>query len=212
MYRRLAFAVLLWLPLVTLSHVLAADPESNRQVVLETPGLVAFWDFVKREPHAEQRFTAHVPPPATHAYPLDAANYIRDFWGDGRQATYADFPLLGDGPFGQAIRIRNESDPDFRPFLYVPRSRLHDTPLDIKGSGKSLSVVVWAIRESGNHALAGIWHEGTDLKLAGTSLKTALVHFRTSTRFTSATHWNCRQAFQPMPPQKNSPHLGSALL
>jgi hypothetical protein len=23
---------------------------------------------------------------------------------------------------------------------------------------------VWAIRESGNHALAGIWHEGTDLK------------------------------------------------
>lgn len=27
-----------------------------------------------------------------------------------------------------------------------------------------MSVVVWAIRESGNHALAGIWHEGTDLK------------------------------------------------
>lgn len=25
-------------------------------------------------------------------------------------------------------------------------------------------MVVWAIRESGNHALAGIWHEGTDLK------------------------------------------------
>jgi hypothetical protein len=27
-----------------------------------------------------------------------------------------------------------------------------------------VTVVVWAIRESGNHALAGIWHEGTDLK------------------------------------------------
>jgi hypothetical protein len=29
--------------------------------------------------------------------------------------------------------------------------------------------VVWAIRESGNHALAGIWHEGTDLKQNETS-------------------------------------------
>jgi len=32
-----------------------------------------------------------------------------------------------------------------------------------------VSVVVWAIRESGNHALAGIWHEGTDLKQASTA-------------------------------------------
>ncbi len=46
----------------------------------------------------------------------------------------------------------------------MPRSHLHDTPLDIKGADKSVTVVVWAIRESGNHALAGIWHEGTDLK------------------------------------------------
>jgi hypothetical protein len=30
-------------------------------------------------------------------------------------------------------------------------------------------VVVWAIRESGNHALAGIWHEGTDLKEKSTA-------------------------------------------
>ena len=42
-----------------------------------------------------------------------------------------------------------------RPFLFVPRARLHDSPLDIKGAGKSVTVVVWAIRESGNHALAG---------------------------------------------------------
>lgn len=55
--------------------------------------------------------------------------------------------------------------------LYVPRSRLHNTPLDIKGDGKSVTVVVWAIRESGNHALAGIWHEGTDLKHAATTSK-----------------------------------------
>jgi hypothetical protein len=154
--------------------VSAAEPQATTSAyelrivaVMTTPGCVAFWDFVKREPEGAHRFTAHVPPGATNDYPLDAANYIRDFWGTGREATDADFPLLGRGPFGNAIRIVKETDPDFRPFLFVPRSRLHDTPLDIKGAGKSVSLVVWAIRESGNHALAGIWHEGTDLKNHG---------------------------------------------
>lgn len=139
-------------------------PRANTTVVVDTPGLVAFWDFVERERDGLHRFVAHVPTGATNNYPLDAANYISQYWGVGRAATYADFPQLGSGPFGNAIRIVKETDPDFRPFLFVPRSRLHDSPLDIKGSGKSVSVVVWAIRESGNHALAGIWHEGTDLK------------------------------------------------
>jgi hypothetical protein len=157
-----AFMALLLAPLAGLH---AADGNADRvTVVTKTPGLVAFWDFVKREPAGARRFTAHVPTGATTDYPLDAANYIKDYWGAGREATYADFPLLGRGPFGNAIRIVKETDPDFRPFLFVPRARLHDTPLDIKGAGKSVTVVVWAIRESGNHALAGIWHEGTDLK------------------------------------------------
>ncbi len=150
---------------VALSAAHAADPTAERVAsVTKTPGLVAFWDFVQREPGGAQRFTAHVPAGAKNDYALDAGNYIKDFWGEGREATYADFPLLGRGPFGQAIRIRAEQDATFRPFLYVPRARLHDSPLDIKGAGKSVTVVVWAIRESGNHALAGIWHEGTDLQ------------------------------------------------
>ncbi len=147
----------------------ADDHQSNRQLVVETPGLVAFWDFVKREPDGQHRFTAHVPNDSPTDYALDVANYVKDYWGEGREAKYDDFPLLGRGPFGQAIRIRQEDDATFRPFLFVPRSRLHDTPLDIKGEGKSVTVVVWAIRESGNHALAGIWHEGTDLKHAATN-------------------------------------------
>lgn len=156
---------------LALSATAADSAPVNERVasVTGTPGLVAFWDFVKREPGAGQRFAAHVPAGASTDYPLDAANYIKDYWGAGREATYADFPLLGRGPFGQAIRIVKEADADFRPFLFVPRSRLHDTPLDIKGAGKSVTVVVWAIRESGNHALAGIWHEGTDLKQKETS-------------------------------------------
>lgn len=144
---------------------MATSTASERAAtVVGTPGLVAFWDFVRREPGGARRFAAHVPPGATNEYALDAGNYVRDYWGVGREATYADFPLLGRGPFGQAIRIAKETDTDFRPFLFVPRERLHDSPLDIKGAGKSVTVVVWAIRESGNHALAGIWHEGTDLQ------------------------------------------------
>ena len=132
--------------------------------VAGTPGCVAFWDFVQREPGGAHRFTAHVPAGAKNAFALDAGNYVHDYWGEGRVATYADFPLLGRGPFGEAIRIRKETEATFRPFLHVPRSRLHNSPIDLKGAGQSVTVVVWAIRESGNHALAGIWHEGTDLK------------------------------------------------
>ena len=142
---------------------LAVKPKSPAKVVTGTPGCVAFWDFVKREAGESNRFAAHVPEGATNDFPLDAGNYVRDYWGEGRAATYADFPQLGRGPFGNAIRIKNETDPSFRPFLFVPRERLNASPLDIKGQGKSVTVVVWAIRESGNHALAGIWHEGTDL-------------------------------------------------
>jgi hypothetical protein len=137
--------------------------------VTGTPGLVAFWDFVAREPDGPRRFVAHAPRGGPDSYALDVGNYVREFWGEGREASYEDFPLLGRGPFGQAIRIRAEEDPSFRPYLVVPRARLHDSPLDIKGAGRSVTVVVWAIRESGNHALAGIWHEGTDLKQPSTT-------------------------------------------
>ena len=147
-----------------LSATAAAETVQDRiATVTNTPGLVAFWDFTKREAPGK-RFTAHVPAGATNDYALDAGNYIKDFWNDGPTASYDDFPLLGSGPFGQAIRIKAETDPDFRPLLFVPRARLHDSPLDIKGADKAVTVVAWAIRESGNHALAGIWHEGTDLK------------------------------------------------
>lgn len=158
------------LRLLSLSAVLCSASLSAAETVQErvytvtnTPGLVAFWDFTKREAPGK-RFTAHVPAGATNDYALDAGNYVKDLWNAGPAASYDDFPLLGSGPFGQAIRIKAETNPDFRPVLFVPRARLHDSPLDIKGAGKAVTVVVWAIRESGNHALAGIWHEGTDLK------------------------------------------------
>ncbi len=136
--------------------------EQRVKQVRETPGLVAFWDFVKRDP-ADRRFDAWRASGDKADFRLDARNYVLDYWGRGREATYQDFPLLGEGPFGEAVRIVAEKDPDFRPLLLVPRERLHDSGLDVKGPGRSVSMVVWLRRESGNHAIAGIWHEGTDL-------------------------------------------------
>ena len=169
--RALIDGTLLFLPVVFATQVSSAASAYDDRVatVMKTPGCVAFWDFVKRESGGEHRFLAHVPARATNEFALDAANYVKDFWGMGREASYADFPLMGRGPFGQAIRICNETNATFRPFLYVPRVRLQDASIDIKGAGKSVSVVVWAIRESGNHALAGIWHEVTDLKQDSTT-------------------------------------------
>ena len=150
---------------------LASVPDERRRRVDEvrrTPGFVALWDFVKRDPTDPRhgRFAAHQAAGDKHDFRLDAVNYVRDYWEQGRPATYDDFPLLGRGPFGQAIQFRSESDPNFRPCLLVPRARLHNSGLDAKGPGRSVSMVVWLIRESGNHAIAGIWHEGTDLHAA----------------------------------------------
>jgi len=147
--------------------VLAQDlAEYKRRVdaVRGTPGFVALWDFVKRG--VGGRFDAHQAKGDTHDFSLDAVNYVREYWGEGRAATLDDFPLLGRGPFGQAVRIRKELDNGFRPCLLVPRERLHGSGLDVKGPKRSVSMVVWLIRESGNHAIAGIWHEGTDLHSA----------------------------------------------
>jgi hypothetical protein len=140
-----------------------AEADRRVQAVSRVPGFVALWDFVTRDP-VDGRFSAVTAPQEKHDFRLDAMNYVREYWGVGREATYADFPLLGRGPFGQAIQIRAETESDFRPLLLAPRSRIHNSGLDVKGPGRSVSMVVWLIRQGGNHAIAGIWHEGTDLR------------------------------------------------
>lgn len=130
--------------------------------VQRVPGLAAFWDFVAREP-GSGRFVAHTAQGTATAYPLDAVNYVREYWQQGRAATYDDFPRVGRGPFGNALRIRSEQDATFRPTLLLPRERFHGGPLDVGGPGRSVSMVVWIAHEAGTHAVAGIWHEGTDL-------------------------------------------------
>ena len=101
--------------LASLSLSAAESIQDRIAVVTKTPGLVGFWDFTKREAPGK-RFTAHVPVGEKNDYALDAGNYVKDLWNAGPDATYADFPMLGAGPFGQAIRIKAETNPDFRPY------------------------------------------------------------------------------------------------
>lgn len=163
-----------WGLVVLLAGTMFAETaeEAKRRVraVMNVPGFVALWDFVARDP-GDGRFAARTAPGEKHDFRLDAINYVREYWGVGRAASYADFPLLGRGPFGQAVQFRAETDPTFRPVLLVPRERLHDSGLDVKGPGRSVSMVIWMIRQGGRHAIAGIWHEGTDLKHGGTEAK-----------------------------------------
>ena len=144
-----------------------ATYEQRVELVRQTPGLVAFWDFVLRENGEQGRFVAHTAHGDTHRYVLEPRNISREFWHDGPEATMADFPLLGRGPFGQAVQFSAPKTISDLPVLMVPRPMLHDSPLDIKGQGKSVSMVVWLIHQAGNHAIAGIWHEGTDTPSKG---------------------------------------------
>ncbi len=163
--RTLVISILVFSPLAARAEDAYRAYQSRVQAVRRTPGLVAFWDFVQREDAADGngRFVAHAARRGETVFALDARNIAFDYWRAGRQATYADFTLTARGPFGQGVRFAPLREKDFRPVLLVPRERFHGTGLDIKGPRRSGSMVAWVVREAGNHAIAGIWHEGTDL-------------------------------------------------
>ena len=62
--RRHLYLILALSAAMSVTH--ADGTNANRvAAVMNTPGCVAFWDFVKREPDGAHRFTAHVPAGAT---------------------------------------------------------------------------------------------------------------------------------------------------
>lgn len=151
-----------WIGFALLSSLAAAQTTSSARIhaLRNVPGFVAFWDFVQKD---GERFSPYLGKGEKADLRLDPVNYVLDYWGEGRAATMADFPMLGEGPFGDAVRFVAETDANFRPVLLVPRARLRDSGIDVKGAGKSVTLLAWVKREGGNHAIAGIWHEGTNL-------------------------------------------------
>lgn len=80
---------------------LAAELSENVSVVRQTPGLVSFWDFVKRESGGGGRFTAYVPEGCKEVYSLEAGNYVRDYWGRGVLRHMGIFLCWGVGLLGK---------------------------------------------------------------------------------------------------------------
>jgi hypothetical protein len=134
------------------------------QLVRNMPGLAAFWDFVLREDgvNGKGNFMAYTAKGDDHRYILEPRNISRAFWNDGAEANLDDFPLFGYGPFGQAVQFKSPKSVTELPVLMLPRANLNNTPIDVKGPGQSVSMVVWMIYQDGAHAIAGLWHEGTD--------------------------------------------------
>ena len=141
----------------------AAANQARVHRVKQIPGLVALWDFVERRNswETDKPFVSIPGESGGQVYELEPRNISLDFWNEGPKTTLADFKLLGRGPFGQAVRFEDPLSKDNLPVLSVPRNKLHDSALDIKGKGKSVTMVVWMLYEKGNHAIAGMWHEGT---------------------------------------------------
>ena len=140
-----------------------AANQERVDLVKQIPGLVALWDFVERRDSLQTHnpFVSIPGESGERTYELEPRNMSLDYWHQGPEATLADFELFGRGPFGQAVRFSTPSSDEDLPVLSVPRKHLHGSPLDIKGKGKSVTLVVWLLYERGNHAIAGMWHEGT---------------------------------------------------
>lgn len=161
---------------LTVTSACAAEPDnyaSRVRTVTEIPGLAAFWNFVERTDgkSGKGNFVALTSVIGEKRYELIPRNISREFWKTGDEANLTDFPLLGRGPFGQSVRFQDPKTLDDLPVLLVPRKDLHDSPLDVKGPGKSVSMIVWILHEKHDHAIAGLWQEGTDSPPKGTPAK-----------------------------------------
>lgn len=124
--------------------------------VAGTPGLVAFWDFVRQR--AGQWIAYHDPALHDCDYPL----WLRRI-GDPRRYRLADWPYAdedsrwdghGAGPFGGVLRCNLG-----HVFAEVAREDFAHTPLDISGY-RSFTLLAWARFIGRRHFVAGIWDEG----------------------------------------------------
>jgi hypothetical protein len=155
-----------WLmPCLLAAALPAAGNPAPADAVTRLPGLVAFWDFVRREPDgtaavSRARARRRGEPLPARCRELRARLLGRGARGDLRRFPVARPRTVRAMPSASSKR---RTPPSAR-FLFVPRARLHDTPLDIKARGSRSR---WSCGPSARAAITrwpGIWHEGTDLK------------------------------------------------
>ena len=137
------------------------------QKVLDTPSLVAFWDF--KTTNANGNFVARANLNGrveTGLYPVwlregnGAKGYTESTWPNKQHSVITE---NAGGPFGRGLNV-NETT------LYanVERSNFSDTPLDISGRSP-FTLAAWVRLDVGSikHHIAGVWDEGSWDKYSG---------------------------------------------
>ncbi len=135
--------------------------DSNAQAVIDTEGLIAFWDFNHM---GDSTWMAYQDPQLpVNTFPLylkrigDINSYSTQTW------PYTDTAIEFDpsGPFGKAIKLD-------RGYLYgaVERKAFDKSLLDLQGK-KPFTMVAWLKFYGTRHLVAGIWDEGGWNKYAG---------------------------------------------
>lgn len=146
----------LLLLLVLVNADLVASEAERIATVAKTPGLIAFWDFIKTD---QGRWTAHHDPAVTDRdYPVSLRRI-----GDQQAYTPGTWPYQDDesrlvvadgGPFGKAVRFNQG-----HVFAEVPRAAFDRTPLDLHGA-RPFTLLAWGRFIGKRHLVAGVWDEG----------------------------------------------------
>ncbi len=149
--------------------------QQNIDAIKETPGLVAFWDFKKKNASGNN-FTAYSSLQADvdnpELYPVYlkkhnnlSKNYTLNNWDN-------ETPIEGDhtGPFGKSIKINAG-----RLFAQVPRSEFQNKALGMIHGKNPFTLISWVkffdSSSSNYHSIMGIWDEGNEEGIANVEKK-----------------------------------------
>ena len=151
---------------VLLGLACAASGATVSEKVLQTPSLVAFWDF--QETNANGNFVARSNLDGaveTGLYPVwlrrggGGTGYTPATW----DTQHSVITQNAGGPFGQGLNVDQQ-----RLYANVERASFADTPLDISGrSPFTLAAWVKFPVHSHKHHIVGIWDEGSWNKYSG---------------------------------------------
>lgn len=154
-----------YLIIILLSLLMACSKKeiSNHEKVINTEGLVAFWDFQHADDLSWRSYFDEKT--IDLSFPL----YLRQIGDDGRYNAVnwpyddekAKLSIDQSGPFKNAVRFNQG-------YIYgeVPRTEFDNSLLDLKGYNP-FTMIAWVKFVGNRHMVAGIWDEGGWDRYAG---------------------------------------------
>lgn len=137
--------------------------QQNSLKVRNTNGLVAFWDFDKKNT-STNNFTAYsnISSTSTDAnlYPMTLRRYNDDLKYNESTWPYSATPIFSenDGPFGKSLKVN-------KGYLFTKVDRLDffNKPLGNISGHDPFTLMAWVkFYGTNRHSIAGIWDEGAD--------------------------------------------------